>query len=248
MTVLLMCMAVTRRGRERSQGRAWHRPAISLAARPLTAPPAPATLRPAHEQLHSLTLDELPTGSKAVARWDSYNTISERNKLPILGTLSTDVAFACAKDMAMSTSTRPFSIVTFRDGSVAVVRSDPRTLRVLEVIAIFSEAERARDYADRENSRSAEPATEPTEAPTQRRFKSTAPTPELSARQSAVLGALRSTMDEHKQVAAKAVILAEAAQIPLGSLHSVLHSLEKKQLIKTDRAGSARAPAVYQVL
>ena len=55
-------------------------------------------------------------------------------------------------------------------------------------------------------------------------------------------------MDEHKQVAAKAAVLAEAAQIPLGSLHSVLHSLEKKQLIKTARAGSARAPAAYQVL
>ena len=58
----------------------------------------------------------------------------------------------------MSTSTKPFSIVTFQDGSVAVVRSDPRTPRVLEVIAVFFEAERARDYADRENSRSAEPA------------------------------------------------------------------------------------------
>ena len=69
----------------------------------------------------------------------------------------------------MSTSTKPFSIVTFQDGSVAVVHSDPRTPRVLEVIAIFFEAERARDYADRENSRSTEPASEPTEAPTQRR-------------------------------------------------------------------------------
>ena len=54
--------------------------------------------------------------------------------------------------------------------------------------------------------------------------------------------------DEHQQVAAKAAALAEAAQIPLGSLHSVLQSLEKKQLIKTARAGSAQAPAVYQVL
>ena len=58
----------------------------------------------------------------------------------------------------------------------------------------------------------------------------------------------RAKMDEHKQVAAKAADLAAAAQIPLGSLHSVLQSLEKKQLIKTVRAGSARAPAVYQVL
>jgi len=162
--------------------------------------------------------------------------------------MSTDVAFACAKDMAMGTSTKPFRIVAFQDGSVAVVHSVPRTPRVLEIIAVFFEAERARDYADRENSRSAEPATEPTEALTRRSVEPTVVTPELSSRQSAVLGALRSTMDEHKQVAAKAAVLAEAAQIPLGSLHSVLHSLEKKQLIKTARTGSARAPAAYQVL
>ena len=148
----------------------------------------------------------------------------------------------------MSTSTRPFSIVSFQDGSVVVVYSDPRTPRLLEVIAIFADAARARDYADRENSRSAEPASEPTEAPTRRSVELTAATPELSSRQSAVLGALRSRMDEHQQVAAKAAALAEAAQIPLGSLHSVLQSLEKKQLIKTARAGSAQAPAVYQVL
>ena len=55
-------------------------------------------------------------------------------------------------------------------------------------------------------------------------------------------------MDESRLVEAKAAALAEAAQIPLGSLHSVLQSLEKKQLIKTARAGSARAPAIYQVL
>ena len=148
----------------------------------------------------------------------------------------------------MSTSTRPFSIVTFQDGSVAVVRSAPRTPRVLEVIAVFFEAERARDYADRENSRAAEPVTELTDAPPRRSVELTAPTPELSARQSAVFGALRVKMDANKQVEARAAILAEAANVPLGSLHSILQSLEKKQLIKTARAGSARASAVYQVL
>ncbi len=148
----------------------------------------------------------------------------------------------------MSASTKPFSIVTFQDGSVAVVQSEPRAPRVLEVIAVFFEAERARDYADRENGRSAEPVAQPTEAPTQRRTEPAASSPDLSPRQSAVLEALRSKMDENKQVAAKASTLAEAAHIPLGSLHSVLQSLEKKQLIKTTRAGSARAPAVYQVL
>ena len=148
----------------------------------------------------------------------------------------------------MSSNGKPFTTVTLEYGIFAVVRTDPRKPRYLEVIAIFFEAERARDYADRENSRSAEPASEPTEAPTRRSVELTAATPELSSRQSAVLGALRSRMDEHQQVATKAAALAEAAQIPLGSLHSVLQSLEKKQLIKTARAGSAQAPAVYQVL
>jgi hypothetical protein len=152
------------------------------------------------------------------------------------------------KEVAMSSSGKPFATVTLEDGTFAVVLTDPRKPRLLEVIAIFSEADRARDYADRENSRSAEPASEPIEAPTQRRFEPTAPTPELSARQSAVLGALRAKMDANKQVEAKAAVLAEAANVPLGSLHSVLQSLEKKGLIKATRPGSARAPAVYQVL
>jgi hypothetical protein len=51
-TVSLMCMAVPQRGRSRSQGRAWHRTAISLAAHPLTAHPTSAQPSgPAHEQL-----------------------------------------------------------------------------------------------------------------------------------------------------------------------------------------------------
>ncbi len=135
----------------------------------------------------------------------------------------------------MSSIDKPFTTVTLEDGTFAVVRTDPRKPRLLEVIAIFSDAARARDYADRENSRSAEPASEPTEAPIQRRFEPTAPTPELSARQRAVLGALRAKMDANKQVEAKAAVLAEAANVPLGSLHSVLQSLEKKQLTQAPR-------------
>ena len=148
----------------------------------------------------------------------------------------------------MSTSRKPFSTVTFQDGSVVVVRTDPDKPRLLEVIAIFFEAARARDYGDRENSRSAEHTAELTEAPTRPAVEPPAAASELSARQSAVLQALRTKMDANQRVEEKAAVLAEAANIPLGSLHSVLQSLEKKQLIKTARAGSARAPAVYQVL
>jgi len=149
----------------------------------------------------------------------------------------------------MSSSGKPFTIVTLEDGTFAVVRTDPRKPHLLEVIAIFYDASRARSYADRENSGSAEELPKITLQAAPKK-DTVAPTgvEELSARQSAVLEALRTTMDANKQVGAKAAVLAEAAKIPLGSLHSVLQSLEKKQLIKTARAGSARAPAVYQVL
>ena len=131
---------------------------------------------------------------------------------------------------------------------MAVVHSVPRTPRVLEIIAIFFQAARARDYADREDSRSAEQTAELTEAPTRPVVAPPATASELSARQSAVLGALCAKMDANKQVEARAAVLAEAANVPLGSLHSILQSLEKKGLIKATRAGSARAPAAYQVL
>ena len=145
----------------------------------------------------------------------------------------------------MSSSGRPFTTVTLEDGTFAVVQTDPRKPRLLEVIAIFSDASRARSYAEMENDRSSEqlPITS-TVAP----GRPTETIEELSPRQSAVLKALRAKMDSNKRVEAKATALAEAAQIPLGSLHSVLQTLEKKQLIKAVRAGSARAPAVFQLL
>ena len=144
----------------------------------------------------------------------------------------------------MSSSAKPFKTVTFKDGSVAVVRTDPRKPQLLEVIAVFLDASRARSYAEMENG---EPPI-PSEAPKSNSVEPDEGRPELSARQGAVLGALCAKMDENKRVEAKAAVLAEAAHIPLGSLHSVLQSLEKKQLIKTARAGSARASAIYQVL
>ena len=148
----------------------------------------------------------------------------------------------------MSSNGKPFTTVTLEDGTFAVVRTDPRKPQFLEVIALFLDASRARSYAEMENDGSGEGPVASTEASKQRTIETTEAIPELSARQSAVLGSLRAKMDENKRVEAKVAALAEAARIPLGSLHSVLQSLEKKQLIKTARAGSARAPAVYQVL
>ena len=144
----------------------------------------------------------------------------------------------------MSSSGTPFTTVAFEDGTYAVVRTNPSKPHVLEVVAAFYDASRARSYAETENGWSGEQVIALPEAAHQ-------PTEvmlELSQRQSAVLGALRAKMDANKQVEAKAAVLADAANIPLGSLHSVLHSLEKKQLIKTARTGSVRAPAIYQVL
>jgi hypothetical protein len=71
---------------------------------------------------------------------------------------------------------------------------------------------------------------------------------DLSERQKAVLSALRANVSENNLAEVRATPLAKAAHIPVGSLHSVLTSLEKKQLIRTDRPRSAKAPAIYQIL
>jgi len=71
---------------------------------------------------------------------------------------------------------------------------------------------------------------------------------EVSERQAAVLKGLRALMDKQRRVEAKTAELAKASSVPLGSLHSILVSLEKKHMIKTERQGSPKNPAIYQVL
>jgi hypothetical protein len=70
----------------------------------------------------------------------------------------------------------------------------------------------------------------------------------VSERQAAVLKGLRSLMDKKNRVEAKVAELAKASSVPLGSLHSILVSLEKKHMIRTERQGSPKHPAIYQVL
>jgi len=155
----------------------------------------------------------------------------------------------------------PLKTAELDDGTVAVVQSDPAQPHLLEVLATFYDAARAQDYIDLESKRSPEqpevapPVILTKHIPTKHSAKSRnhAAKPNsdvsgLSERQKAVLEALRTKMDNNKLVAAKVAVLAATANIPLGSLHSVLQSLEKKQVIKTVRAGSAKAPAAYQIL
>src|SRR5262249_37253401 len=71
---------------------------------------------------------------------------------------------------------------------------------------------------------------------------------EVSGRQAAVLKGLRALMDKQRRVEAKTAELAKASSVPLGSLHSILVSLEKKHMIKTERQGSPKHPAIHQVL
>jgi hypothetical protein len=155
--------------------------------------------------------------------------------------------------MAMESNTKTFKTVAFEDGTSAVVRTDPREPRLMKLVAIFYDASRARDYADIENGQSSKQRgeiatpTSPT-APKTAIIEPNGVTHALSERQSAVLEALRGKMDDNNLVEVRAAVLAEASSIPLGSLHSVLGSLEKKHLILTTCPGSARAPAVYQVL
>jgi len=158
----------------------------------------------------------------------------------------------------MTSNGDAFKTIAFDDGSYAVVTVDAANPRRIEVVATFFEEERARDYAAKENGQT---STKAPASPKARQETKAAPTvrheapaangtaaSELSARQSAVLNALRSRANEKNEVEARAASLAAAAKIPLGSLHSVLQSLEKKHLIQTTRAGSAKAPAIYQVL
>ena len=153
----------------------------------------------------------------------------------------------------MTSNKETLKVIALEDGSSAVVKVDLANPRLWEVVATFFDAARAQQYAKLTEGERPEPEAEVTEselpaAPKKVTAKPNGVTPELSARQSAVLNALRAKMNENKQVEAKAAELAEAAQIPLGSLHSVLESLEKKQLIVNTRAGSPRWSAVYQVL
>jgi hypothetical protein len=152
-------------------------------------------------------------------------------------------------DNVMATKTEEFTAITFEDGSCAVVRTDPSRPRFMEVIATFYDEARAREYANVENSQShrheeeTAPRGEGEAAPRKKEAAA-----DLSERQQAVLKALHAKMDKNNLAEVRAAPLAEAAHVPLGSLHSILASLEKKQLIHTDRPGSARSPAIYQVL
>jgi uncharacterized membrane protein len=167
------------------------------------------------------------------------------------------------------TSSTPFRTVEIETETFAVVRTDPAKPLVLEIVATFYDAARAQEYAVRQNGqRSAlqqevvlEPAPKVStlapksaekSAPQKAQSKkaepeSAADTADLTDRQNAVLNALRSKMNVDKSVETKAAVLADAAGVPLGSLHSILQSLEKKELIRNTRAGSAKTPAAYQV-
>jgi hypothetical protein len=167
-----------------------------------------------------------------------------------------------------------FRAVELESGTFVVVSADADKPLVLEVVATFYDAARAQEYAARENARvSAEPEPEvapkappavapkappkvaakaapksaPKAAPKEKAVEA-APASDLTDRQNAVLGALRMMADADNSVEAKAAALADAAGVPLGSLHSILQSLEKKALIRNTRPGSAKASAVYQIL
>jgi len=152
---------------------------------------------------------------------------------------------------------KTFKTVVLEDGACAVVRTDPSEPQIFEVVATFYDASGAREYADMKNSQNGEqrelapaakPHIEPAAASEETIVKPNGASPELTERQTAVLEALRAKANSGNLVEVKAAVLAEAANIPLGSLHSVLQSLEKKQRILTARPGSPRAPAAYQIL
>jgi DNA-binding MarR family transcriptional regulator len=204
----------------------------------------------------------------------------------------------------MASHTHELKIASFEDGTCAVLRAAPNKPHLLEVIATFHNAARARDYIRLESNpsdghqakqpvkkqagaampkraaraqpkqaaaakaahatqtKSAPAATaKPKQATPVKREQAVAAKPKpasaaktetaadgISARQEAVLKALRSLMDKKHRVEATGADLAKASSTPAGSLHSVLVSLEKKGLIRTERPGSAKLRAIYEVL
>ena len=156
----------------------------------------------------------------------------------------------------MGRDRKTFKTVALEDGTFAVVRTDPSKPRMLEVVAMFYDAARARKYADMENSQFVElrieasppPPVEPASRTEEEIIEPNGAGPGLTERQGAVLETLRAKADEDNLVEIKGAELAEAANIPLGSVHSIIQSLEKKKCILTTRPGSAHSPAVYQVL
>ena len=156
----------------------------------------------------------------------------------------------------MGSTRKTFKTVALEDGTFAVVRTDPSKPRMLEVVAMFYDAARARKYADMENSQfvelrieaSAPLPVEPASTTEEEIIEPNGVGPGLTERQGAVLETLRAKADEDNLVEIKGAELADAANIPLGSVHSIIQSLEKKKCILTTRPGSAHSPAVYQVL
>ena len=172
----------------------------------------------------------------------------------------------------MASKTHEFKTAIFEDGSCVVLRIDPLQPHIMEVVASFYDVARARDYASFENGQQGgehqedapikEPASKP-KAPASKakpqpsepisKAKPQASEPikdstDLSERQQEVLNALRSLMDKKNLVEVPSAELAKASSIPLGSLHSVLASLEKKNMIRTERQGTAQFRAIYEVL
>src|SRR5258706_6989885 len=172
----------------------------------------------------------------------------------------------------MASKTHEFKTAIFEDGSCVVLRVDPSQPHFMEVVASFYDVARARDYARFENDQQGEhqeeppikePASKP-KAPASKakpqpsepvsKAKPQASEPikdtatDVSERQLAVLNALRSLMDKKNLVEVRSTELAKASSIPLRSLHSVLASLEKKNMIRTERQGTAMFRAIYEVL
>ena len=156
----------------------------------------------------------------------------------------------------MASDKKTFRVARFDDGTYAVLRTDLSRPQILEVVALFYDATRARKYADIENEQStdlpielpASPSAESATAAEDDIREANGAEPRLTARQSAVLEALREKAGDDKIIEMKAAELAEPADIPLGSVHSVIQSLEKKKLIQIARSGSPQSPAAYQLL
>ena len=153
----------------------------------------------------------------------------------------------------MASNGRRFKTIIFEDGICNVVRTDVRKPQIMEIVATFRDLLSAKDYANLQNSQLSGAALvrSQIEAATAKKeaiASSNGTSQGLTERQSSVLAALRAKSDDGNIVEIRTTALAEAVNMPVKSLSSVIHSLEKKHRILIARPGSARAPAIYRVL
>jgi IclR helix-turn-helix domain len=147
----------------------------------------------------------------------------------------------------MLMSTKSYVTIAMEDGKHAVCHTSAINPANLEIIAVFYNPKIAQEYADRENglaptdlkelvtSITEEKTSEEAAPPTTKFVDPPGLNPELSEQQANVLRHLRKMVAEDKPLGNTKI--AEALNVPVGSVHYALQTLEKKNFITAEKRG-----------